>query len=48
MLGLFSLALLQLRVLRLGLLQDGNIGVGVFPQGEKILVGSLGLCGVAL
>jgi hypothetical protein len=29
--------LLQLRVLRLGLLQDGNVGVGVFPEGEKIL-----------
>ena len=27
--------LLQLRVLRLGLLQDGNVGVGVFPEGES-------------
>jgi hypothetical protein len=26
---------LQLRVLRLGLLQDGNVGVGVFPEGEE-------------
>ena len=24
--------LLQLRVLRLGFLQDGNVGVGVFPE----------------
>src|ERR1700676_814827 len=28
--------LLQLRVLRLGFLQDGNVGVGVFPEGEEI------------
>jgi hypothetical protein len=26
-----STVLLQLRVLRLGLLQDGDVGVGVFP-----------------
>jgi hypothetical protein len=26
----------QLRVLRLGFLQDGDVGVGDFPQGEKI------------
>jgi hypothetical protein len=32
--------LLQLRVLRLGFLQDGNVGVGVFPEGEEIFVGS--------
>ena len=31
--------LLQLRVLRFGFLQDGNVGVGVFPQREKIFVG---------
>src|ERR1700685_397669 len=31
--------LLQLRVLRFGLLQDGNVGVGVFPEGEEIFVG---------
>jgi len=31
--------LLQLRVLRLGLLQDGDVGVGVFPEREEILVG---------
>src|ERR1019366_1626776 len=35
--GLFRL--LQLRVLRLGLLQDGDVGVGVFPEGEEIFVG---------
>src|SRR5690348_6759589 len=31
--------LLQLRVLRLGLLQDGDVGVGVSPEGEEIVVG---------
>jgi hypothetical protein len=29
------LTLLQLRVLRLGFLQDGDVGVGVFPEGEN-------------
>jgi hypothetical protein len=33
-------ALLQLRVLGLGLLQDGNAGVGILPEREKILVSS--------
>jgi hypothetical protein len=27
--------LLQLRVLRFHLLQDGDVGVGVFPEGDK-------------
>jgi hypothetical protein len=39
--------LLQLRVLRLGFLQDGDVGVGVFPEGQKILVSGLGFRGVA-
>jgi hypothetical protein len=30
---------LQLRVLGLGFLQDGGVGVGVFPEREEILVG---------
>jgi hypothetical protein len=34
--------LLQLRVLGLGLLQDGDVGVGVFPEGEEISVGGKG------
>jgi len=29
---------LQLRVLRLGLLQDGDVGVGVLPERERIVV----------
>jgi hypothetical protein len=32
--------LLQLLVLRFGLLQDRNIGVGVFPESEKIVLRS--------
>jgi hypothetical protein len=31
--------LLQPRVLGFGLLQDGDVGVGVFPESEKIFVG---------
>src|SRR5262252_8555478 len=38
----------QLRVLRLGLLQDGNVGVRVFPEREEILIGGLRLRGVAI
>jgi hypothetical protein len=36
------LQLLQLRVLRLGFFQDGNVGVGVFPEGEEIFAGGEG------
>ncbi len=32
-------ALLRLPVLRLRLLQDGDVGVSVFPEGEEVLVG---------
>jgi len=32
-------ALLQFGVLGFGLLQDGDVGVGVFPEGEEIFVG---------
>ena len=35
--------LLQLRVLRFGFLQDGNVGVGVFPQREEVLVSGAAL-----
>jgi hypothetical protein len=31
--------LVQLRILRLGFLQDGDVGVGVFPKRQKILIG---------
>ena len=33
-----AIGLLQLRVLCFGFLQDGNVGVGVFPEREEILV----------
>ena len=39
---------MQFRVLRFGLLQDGDVGVGVFPEGEEILVVGFSLEGVAL
>src|SRR6266568_4110611 len=35
--------LLQLRVLSLSLDKDGDVGVGVFPEGEEILIGGAGL-----
>jgi hypothetical protein len=41
-------ATLQRRVLSLGLFQDGDVGVGVFPEGEEILIRRLSLGGVAL
>ena len=30
--------LLQFRVLRLGFFQDGNVGIGVFPERKKLLI----------
>ena len=33
---------MQLRVLGFGLLQDADVGVGVFPEGEEIFVGGEG------
>ena len=40
--------LLQLRLLRLRRDKNGNVGVGVFPECEEILIRSLGFGGVAL
>ena len=42
--GCFSL---ELRVLRLGLLQDRDVGIGIFPEGEEFLVGGAALGGIA-
>ena len=39
--------LFQLRVLRLGFLQDGDVGVGVSPESKEILIRRLGFGGVA-
>ena len=38
---------LQLRVLRLGFLQDGDVGVGVFPERQEILIGGFRFSGIA-
>src|SRR5262245_27300225 len=40
--------LLQFRVFRFGLLQDGDVGVGVFPEGEEVLVFATGVGKIAL
>jgi len=37
----------QPRVLRFRLFQNGNIGIGVFPEGEEILIGFSGFRRVA-
>jgi hypothetical protein len=37
--GTPSALLLKFRVLRLGLFQDGNVGVGILPEDEGIVVG---------
>jgi len=37
---------LQLRVLRFGLFQDWDVGVGIFPEGEEVLVRGSRLSGV--
>ena len=39
---------MQLRIFCFGLLEDGDVGVGVFPEGEEIVVGGGGLGGVTL
>ena len=31
--------LLQLRVLGFGFLQDGDVGIGVFPENQEVLLG---------
>jgi len=43
-----ALQLIQLCVVRLGLLQDGDIRVSVFPQGEEVLIRGAGFRRVAL
>ena len=39
---------LQLRVLRLGLFQDGNVRVGILPERKEVIIFRAGLGGVAL
>jgi hypothetical protein len=38
---------LQLGVLRFGFLQDGDVGVGILPQREEIIVGGASLRAIA-
>ena len=50
--GLLLQRLLQLRVLRLGFFQNGDVRVGVLPEGEKVLVdafrfGAISLHGIS-
>ena len=40
--------LLQLFVFGFGFFQDGDVGIGVFPQGEEVLIGSFRFGGVSL
>jgi len=40
-------ALRQLRVFGLGLFQERDAGVGVFPEGKEVLVGGFCSCGIA-
>jgi hypothetical protein len=40
--------LLHLLVLGFGFLQDGDVGIGVFPEGEEVLIGGTALGSVAL
>src|SRR5579872_6122757 len=46
--GIQAIPLLQLGVFRLGLLEDGKIGVSVLPHGKEILIGGAGSGGVML
>ena len=36
--------LLQLLILRLGFFQDGDVGVGIFLEGEEVLIGGTSFC----
>src|ERR1017187_7317465 len=45
--NMIARTLLQPRILRFGLLVDGDVGVGVFPEGEEIFVGGFRLGGIA-
>ena len=40
--------LLQFRVLGLGLLQDWDVGIGIFPKREEILIRGAGFGGIAV
>jgi hypothetical protein len=46
--GIANSKLMQFRVLGLGLLQDGDLRVGVLPEGQEILIGNACFGGFAL
>jgi hypothetical protein len=41
-------AILQFGVFSFGFFEDGDVGIGVFPHGEEILVGGAGFDGIVL
>jgi hypothetical protein len=43
-----SASLLQFRVFGFGFVEEGDVGIGVFPGGEKILISDAGFGGVTL
>jgi hypothetical protein len=43
-----SSELMERCVFRLSSDKNGNVGVGVFPEGEEILIGGAGLGGIVL
>src|SRR5260370_26844106 len=46
--GCFFCSLLQFCVFGLGFVEEGDVGVGVFPRGEEVLIGDASLGSVAL
>ena len=38
---------IQLRILGLGFFEDRNVGVGIFPNGEEVLIGAAGTSRIA-
>ena len=45
--AVLTILLLELCVFGFCFFQDRNIGIGVFPEGEEILVGGFGVGGIA-
>jgi hypothetical protein len=46
-LGKYRSPLLQLRVFHFCFLQDGDVGIGVFPEREEVLILTAGFCRIA-
>jgi hypothetical protein len=45
--NLHTFRLLKLRELCFGLFEDGDVGIGVFPEAEEILIGDFGFYAIA-